>query len=244
MKHLLAIVFLIPLSLSAEISKLEYHGFTLWFDCKAKVAIRFQYTLDRDVGAIRRIHKYYHDPILAPYCQQFETLSYNKNKNIEGYDRGHLVPYNHMDQSLIASHQTNYMTNILPQTKEMNRGAWYLTEEIAECFRDYSRLNITGGAIWKGETTYLPLHGILIPDSFWKVIIRNDEVIAWLIPNSTDATKGRLDEYLVSVHEIEEITDVVIPIDQAQKKTKPTQSWDTDYCNERSEKHWRGGWKS
>ena len=144
MKHLLAIVFLIPLSLSAEISKLEYHGFTLWFDCKAKVAIRFQYTLDRDVGAIRRIHKYYHDPILAPYCQQFETLSYNKNKNIEGYDRGHLVPYNHMDQSLIASHQTNYMANILPQTKEMNRGAWYLTEEIAECFRDYSRLNITG----------------------------------------------------------------------------------------------------
>ena len=113
MKHLLAIVFLIPLSLSAEISKLEYHGFTLWFDCKAKVAIRFQYTLDRDDGAIRRIHKYYHDPILAPYCQQLETLSYNKNKNIEGYDRGHLVPYNHMDQSLIASHQTNYMTNVL-----------------------------------------------------------------------------------------------------------------------------------
>jgi DNA/RNA endonuclease G (NUC1) len=84
----------------------------------------------------------------------------------------------------------------------------------------------------------------LIPDSFWKVIIRNDEVIAWLIPNSTDATKGRLDEYLVSVHEIEEIADIVIPIDQAQKKTKLTQSWDTDYCNERSEKHWRGGWKS
>ena len=149
-----------------------------------------------------------------------------------------------MDQSLIASHQTNYMTNILPQTKEMNRGAWYLSEEIAECFRDYSRLNITGGTIWEDDTTYLPLNGILIPDSFWKVIIRNDEVIAWLILNSTDATKGRLDEYLVSVHEIEEIADIVIPIDQAQKKTKLTQSWDTDYCNERSEKHWRGGWKS
>ena len=146
MKHLLAIVFLIPLSLSAEISKLEYHGFTLWFDCKAKVAIRFQYTLDRDVGAIRRIHKYYHDPILAPYCQQFETLSYNKNKNIEGYDRGHLVPYNHMDQSLIASHQTNYMTNILPQTKEMNRGAWYLTEEIT---RMLSRLFKTKHNRWR-----------------------------------------------------------------------------------------------
>mgnify|MGYP001392843274 CR=1 FL=1 len=42
----------------------------------------------------------------------------------------------------------------------------------------------------------------------------------------------------------EEIADIVIPIDQAQKKTKLTQSWDTDYCNERSEKHWRGGWKS
>ena len=70
MKQLLAIVFLIPLSLSAEVSKLEYHGFTLWFDCKTRTAIKFQYELDRDVGAIRHIHQYYHDPMLAPYCQQ------------------------------------------------------------------------------------------------------------------------------------------------------------------------------
>jgi len=160
MKHLFAIVLLIPLSLSAEVSKLEYHGFTLWFDCKARSAVRFQYELDRDVGAIPRIKKYYHDPMLEPYCQQFETSSYNTNKNIEGYNRGRLVPYNHMDHSLIASHQTNYMTNILPQTKEMNRGAWHLTEEITECFRDYSRLIILGGPIWKEEIIYLPLHGV------------------------------------------------------------------------------------
>ena len=244
MKHLFAIVFLIPLSLSAEVSKLEYHGFTLWFDCKARSAVRFQYELDRDVGAVPRIKKYYHDPMLEPYCQQFETSSYNTNKNIEGYNRGRLVPYNHMDHSLIASHQTNYMTNILPQTKEMNRGAWHLTEEITECFRDYSRLIILGGPIWKEEITYLPLHGVSIPESFWKVIIRNNEVIAWIIPNSKEATKGRLDDYLVSVYEIEQITDNAISIESDKKRTKQPESWDIGYCEKNSPKHWRGDWRN
>ena len=126
----------------------------------------------------------------------------------------------------------------------MNRGAWYFTEEIAECFRDYSRLTIIGGASWKEEAVYLPLHGVFVPEAFWKVIIRNDEVIAWLIPNSKDATKNKLDEYLVSVHQIEEIAGVVISVDEQLKKVKLTRSWDTSYCNENSPKHWRGGWKS
>ncbi|HIG39559.1 MAG TPA: hypothetical protein EYQ14_03340, partial [Gammaproteobacteria bacterium] len=39
------------------------------------------------------------------------------------YDRGHLVPANHLDYSKKAIKQSNYMTNILPQAANMNRGA-------------------------------------------------------------------------------------------------------------------------
>ena len=38
---------------------------------------------------------------------------------------------------------------------------------------------------------------------FWKLIVRGtDRVIAWVIPNSPEATQARLDAYLVSVQEL------------------------------------------
>ena len=39
------------------------------------------------------------------------------------------------------------MTNILPQAANMNRGAWLLTEEITECYRDIDELLVIGGVI-------------------------------------------------------------------------------------------------
>ena len=41
--------------------------------------------------------------------------------------------------------------------------------------------------------------GIDAPDAFWKVLIRKDRPIAWVIPNTADATRKRLDQYLVSI---------------------------------------------
>jgi len=42
---------------------------------------------------------------------------------------------------------------------------------------------------------------------FWKVIIRgtgqDERVIAWVVPNTQEATRKRLDHYLVSVDELE-----------------------------------------
>jgi len=53
-------------------------------------------------------------------------------------------------------------------------------------------------------------HGVKLPDAFWKVIIRGDvndtRSIAWVIPNFSDAKRKKLDEYLVTIAEIEELT--------------------------------------
>ena len=37
---------------------------------------------------------------------------------------------------------------ILPQSANMNRGAWLLTEEIVECYRDIGELLVIGGVVW------------------------------------------------------------------------------------------------
>ncbi|MEO1899818.1 MAG: DNA/RNA non-specific endonuclease, partial [Methylococcales bacterium] len=115
-----------------------------------------------------------------------------------------------------------------PQAANMNRGAWLRTEEIIECYRDIDELLVIGGVIWGNNTEddfYIGSHGVATPDAFWKVIIRNDRVIAWIVPNSSTAPRQRLDDYLVSVDEIERVTGETIPIADYLKYERPKQSW-------------------
>lgn len=246
MKHIYKILFLflvsgVSLPTWSEILEWDYEDFTLWLDCENRVAVRFSYQLGKDVGNQPRNNNYRLDknPALPEECQQKTNKVYTKYTHLnETYDRGHLVPFNHMDHSASSSDETNYMTNILPQVANMNRGAWLRTEEITECYRDHFSLKIIGGAIWSKNSRYLDMHSIEVPKEFWKVIIRNDEVIAWIIPNSKEAISVRLDDYLVSVKEIEERIDGVIPVPDVLKDKKVEGSWNVEDCDKR-DSNWR-----
>ena len=133
-------------TLSGKVIRLDYEGFTVWEDCTRRGAVKFQYNAQHDTGSAKRSDNFYLDPSVPSECQQTRASAYGSK-----YDRGHLVPANHLDSSELAIKQTNFMTNILPQTANMNRGAWLLTEEIIECYRDISELwllvVLSGGVI-------------------------------------------------------------------------------------------------
>ncbi|MDF1583643.1 MAG: DNA/RNA non-specific endonuclease [Methyloprofundus sp.] len=194
--------------------KLDYEGFTVWLDCEKRGAVKFQYTAQRDSGSFKRSKKFYIDRDVPKQCQQTSYKGYGHK-----YDRGHLVPANHLDHSKAAIKQSNFMTNILPQAANMNRGAWLMTEEITECYRDIDELLIIGGVIWgdnPDDDYFVKSHGVKTPDAFWKVIIRgvgsNQRAIAWIVPNSQDAKRKMLDNYQVSVSEIERVTGETMPV--------------------------------
>jgi endonuclease G len=210
-----------------NLMKLDYDGFTVWLDCEKRGAVKFQYNAQRDTGSFPRVEKFTLDFNVPAQCQQTTANAYGKN-----YDRGHLVPANHLDYSASAIKATNNMTNILPQAANMNRGAWLQTEEIIECYRDISELLVIGGVIWGNNSAddyFLQSHGVKTPDAFWKVIVRgtgqSEQAIAWIVPNSQDATRKNLDKYLVTVHDIERITGEKIPVPDYAKDTKPSASW-------------------
>lgn len=124
------------------------------------------------------------------------------------------------------------MTNVLSQMANMNRGAWLLTEEIIECYRDIDELLVIGGVIWgdnPADDYFVQSHGVKTPDAFWKVVIRgkgqDERAIAWIVPNSSDATKKNLDRYLVSVDDIERATGEKLPVADYSKHEKPLASW-------------------
>lgn len=212
---------------TGRILEIDYDGFIVWLDCKRHGAIKFRYNTQKDTGNAKRLDTFFLDPKVPSECQQTTAKAYGSQ-----YDRGHLVPANHLDNSDTAIRETNTMTNILPQVASMNRGAWLLTEEIIECYRDIDKLLIIGGVIWGNNSEddyFLQSHGVATPDAFWKVIIRgkgqDERAIAWVIPNSPDAKRKNLDGYLVTVDEIERITGEKIPVADYEKHNKPSASW-------------------
>jgi len=197
--------------------ELHYEGFTVWLDCSKRSAVKFRYNAQRDTGNFKRSSSFYLDPKVPKECQQYSSKSY-KAKG-QRYDRGHLVPANHLDYLKTAIKVSNTMMNILPQAANMNRGAWLMTEEIIECYRDIDELLIIGGVIWGNDPSddyFVKSHGVKTPDAFWKVIIRgvgsNQRAIAWIVPNSQEAKRKKLDGYQVSVSEIERVTGEAIPV--------------------------------
>lgn len=204
--------------------RLDYEGFTLWMDCEKHGAVKFRYNAQRDSGSFPRVEDFALDSRIPISCQQTNSKSYGK-----GYDRGHLVPANHLDYSKNAIEESNYMTNILPQAANMNRGAWLATEEIVECYRDERELLVIGGVIYGNNTKddyFLTSHGVETPDSFWKVIIKGDgSAIAWNVPNKSTSTRAKLDSYLVTVAQIEKLTGEKIPVSEKVKTQKLTKSW-------------------
>ncbi|MGZ8161400.1 MAG: DNA/RNA non-specific endonuclease [Methylobacter sp.] len=212
---------------SGNILKLDYPGFTVWVDCAQRGAVKFQYVAQRDNGNAKRYDKFFLDPNVPTECQQFSSQAYGMK-----YDRGHQVPANHLDASEDAIKATNTMTNILPQAANMNRGAWLQTEEIIECYRDIDELLVIGGVIWGNNLAddyFVASHGVKTPDAYWKVIIRgtgqDERAIAWIVPNTQEATRKNLDQCLVSVDDLERITGVKIPVADYAKHDKPSASW-------------------
>jgi endonuclease G len=208
----------------AGLLRLDYEGFTVWLDCSKRGAVKFRYNAQHDTGQFPRAGNFALDPKVLRDCQQITADSYGN-----GYDRGHLVPANHLDHSATAIKQSNYMTNILPQAAAMNRGAWKLTEEIVECYRDLDELLVIGGVVWGTnpiDDYFLGTHGVETPDAFWKVVIRGrGQAIAWLIPNHRAATEARLDQYLISLDRLEQLTGERFPAPDDIKHEKPAGSW-------------------
>ena len=212
----------------ANVLEIKYDGFTVWLDCDNRGATQFYYNAAADSGSHKRNPRFFIDPDIPKHCQQTATSSYKRPKGETQYDRGHLVPANHFDGSKQSINQTNFMLNILPQAANMNRGAWLQTEEIVECYRDFEPLDIWGGVIWGDndeDDHFIKSHGVKTPDAFWKVIVRGDRGIAWIIPNAPDAKRQNLDNYLVSIDKIEILSGLNFDIPENQKSKRHSGSW-------------------
>ena len=204
----------------AQVIVRPYVGFTLWVDCERRGPVFFHYNLGPDLRNIpsAAYRSYKSDPQLPDRCQPLRTSAYSGNTG-PAYERGHLVPINHLDSNPEAASDTAHMVNILPQTRILNRGAWGETEEIAECAREQQSILVIGGVIWGDDDSddywiSTDDHGLRTPDGYWKALIRGSHAIAWLFDNSHDPAVAGTDALDSRIRTLEQIAEVaLLPIE-------------------------------
>ncbi len=222
--------------LQAQVIKREYTGFTLWIDCSKRGPVMFEYRLGKDTGNFKR-GRYKKDSQVDDACEPTSIRAYSTSHpkvpttNGIAFDRGHLVPINHMDSTKASAADSNHMVNIMPQTRALNRGAWAATEVLAECYREQGTVWVIGGVYWGDDPSndfFVQSHGLVTPDGYWKVMIRGDDLNAWFFPNSGDAGvvgRATLDDHLVTVQWIEGKVGITVPIPDTLKAIRAGASW-------------------
>lgn len=113
----------------------------------------------------QRINLFHPDDNLPP-ADRAELADYARS----GFDRGHMTPSGDMPDA-VAQEQSFSLANIVPQTAQLNRGAWERIESAVRTLvkRRGEAYVVTGPAF--GGASLRQIGGrVLVPSSTWKAI--------------------------------------------------------------------------
>ncbi|RYG75606.1 DNA/RNA non-specific endonuclease [bacterium] len=195
----------------------EHPAFTLAFDQSNGGPKWVSWHLAQsDRGKTGRSEDFRPDALL-PESSQIRPNDYRGS----GYDRGHICPSGDRTADKALNSTTFLMSNMLPQTPDLNRQLWRKFEEYC---RDQLRTGeneiylISGGV---GAIERIADGKVNVPTHCWKVAVilptgdedlkridKDTRVVAILTPNQngTEISQGAWRDYLTSVDKIEELT--------------------------------------
>lgn len=152
-----------------------------------------------------------------PWLDEKETLEpndYDGAPKALGIDRGHQAPLADFKGTNCA-YETNYLSNITPQSSALNQGVW---EDLEEAERNltlkYGLVYVITGTLYEKPMTKLPKadEPHKVPSGYWKIItIPADkdiskpdkfEIFAFIFEQNTPRT-DKISAHLVSVDEVE-----------------------------------------
>ena len=126
-----------------------------------------------------------------------------------GYDRGHLAPTADMAWSAQAMSESFYLSNMSPQSPQLNRGRW---RDLEALIRTWATENeelyvITGPIIRENNMTIGP-NKVTVPQWYYKIVLDlnypDNKAIAFIMPNKK--CEKNIRDYAVTIDKIEEIT--------------------------------------
>lgn len=129
-----------------------------------------------------------------------------------GFDRGHMVPAADMKWNAQAMTECHYMTNICPQDKSLNAGAWARVESLGRKWADkFGRVVIVAGPVLTDRLhRSIGRSNVAVPERFFKVIIAPEANppmgIGFIMPNGY--VEGGAQQTVTSIDQVEAVTGI------------------------------------
>jgi endonuclease G len=158
-----------------------------------------------DVGPVERSNRFREDSDLPRQFKRVDDDDYRES----GYDRGHLCNSEDRTASEYLNEETFLMSNMIPQTPELNRGPFKFLEAYCRKLvlkKGQKLLIYSGGIGAKGRLT----SGVPIPQYCWKAVYTPTEEIYVLFPNERTLEKN-WNKYRVTKDRLEKMTGYQFP---------------------------------
>jgi len=170
-----------------------------------------------DVGSVTRSTSFYTDTNLPSGFYEVKDADYTHS----GYDRGHMCPSDDRTDTTNDNKMVFFMSNIVPQTDDLNTGPWEALETLCRSFTtsNYEVLILSGPYHFGGSkiNTNGPVY---IPDYTWKIVLpvapgtgsvisritTSQRVIAVKMPNINGIHAVKWTNYLTTVNQIQSDT--------------------------------------
>ncbi|HEU4728588.1 MAG TPA: DNA/RNA non-specific endonuclease [Kofleriaceae bacterium] len=180
------------------------------------------------LGSVDRQDDFRPDDTLPATLPQASLADYSGS----GYDRGHMCPSADRTLTTTANSQTFYLTNMVPQAANNNRGPWAdLENDLRALAQSGKELFIIAGGTFSASSNKIG-SGVVVPDMTFKVVVVLDavgqgpanvttstRVIGVMMPNENTLISASADwhTFRVSVDAIEAATgdDFLSDVDPA-----------------------------
>ncbi|MCH5345738.1 MAG: DNA/RNA non-specific endonuclease [Muribaculaceae bacterium] len=183
----------------------HYRGFDVNFNSKEHIPnwVAWELTADEVKGDLKRTDNFMADPNVKGSATPDDYRH-------SSWDRGHMAPAGDMKWNKTAMEESFYMTNMVPQDPDLNRGSWNKLEQ--KC-RDWaaadSAIYIVCGPV-PGDTpiAHIGLTGVTVPARFFKVILspyaKPARGIGFIFNNGDNP--GGMQQCAVSIDSVEALT--------------------------------------
>lgn len=203
--------------------------------CKLNYAVHYRYdtrtaeyvvehvTKEAVSGKAKRKNDFRQDPDI-PDSNEAALSDYAGNP----YDRGHLAPAANNTISKEVMSESFYLTNMVPQVPNHNRGIWRILELKVRSWalEPDSDIYVASGTVYEPGFKTIGTNKVGVPSKLWKVVIdiKNKRAIAFLFPHTPLAVKD-LPKFAVTIAEVEKATGInfmpKLPADLAFLETEP-----------------------
>lgn len=149
----------------------DYIHFQIAYNPSIRLASYVSYELTADklkIKKAKRTNKFIADPLLVEKNLPYVTpAEYTKS----GYDRGHLAPSADFAWDQTVNDSTFVMSNMVPQTPNLNRDAWRrLEDKVRQWACGEGKITVITGPVFTAQDSHLK-SGLIVPQKFFKIVI-------------------------------------------------------------------------